>query len=78
METSSLSRVDMWQVSDESMVVEVATVAPKPAGETNEPFQLTEVGTIFSAQSLKAQEAGRRASGRKIRLLLQVPIALAA
>jgi len=57
-ETSSLSGVDMWQVSDESMVVEVATVGPKPAGETNEPFQLAEVGTIFSAQSLKAQEAG--------------------
>ena len=48
----------MWQVSDESMVLEVATVGPKPAGETNEPFQLAEVGTIFSAQSLKVQEAG--------------------
>jgi hypothetical protein len=48
----------MWQVSDESMVVVVATVAPKPTGETNEPFQWIEVGTIFSSQSLKAQEAG--------------------
>ncbi len=58
METSSLSGVDIWQLSDESMVVEVATVEAKPAGEINEPFQLTEAGTIFSAQSLKTQEAG--------------------
>jgi len=48
----------MWQVSDESMVVEVATFGLEPAGETYDTFQLTELFMIFSAHSLRTQETG--------------------